>query len=109
MLFKEVTKRQKLFLVTYPFIHCIITVVAVLMSICTGIFPEPRDPPPTATQLVMSAIGSKLANFLMAPIMLLRNWGIRTHGPFSDYALIFFVGIVYGIVWLYLYKKVSRN
>jgi len=104
-----ITRGQKIFFISYPFVHCILSVLAVLMAICTGIFPEPEDPPPTTAQLIVSAVGSKLGYFLMAPIFLLRTWGIRTEGPYTDYIWIFLTGILYGTVFLFMYKKIYKR
>ena len=76
-----------------------------MMAMSKGFLREPEDPPITAQQEVISAVGSFFIYVLLAPIFLLQKIGVKLpHPAYADWLYTFLGAIIYGYIILYVYK-----
>ena len=112
---EKLTKKQKIFLIIYPFLHCLSTLLFFTMTLATGQDGCPEtDPPITWYGEVISTIGNFFACILLAPVFLLEKAGVKLHAyPPPAYIpylyIIFLTGIWYGYIMVYTYKFLRKK
>ena len=105
---KNITRRQIIFLLLYPVLHCALSFVFLMMALSRGIFPrDGGDPPVTFGQEIASAVGRFMLPILVGPLVMARSMGVRLLG--SDWLWIALLGVLYGVVFLAIYRLFKRS
>lgn len=105
------TRRRIIFLLIFVGLYCIVTMVAFLMAISTGIgIPDAGDPPPTPMQQSIDNIGEIITNILLGPIMAIHDIFFMGRSlPFGDWAWIIGLGFLYGLLALVAWEKLMKR
>jgi len=110
---KKITRWQITFLIVYPIIHIVLSVIFVVVILATGggFDIDGDTPPPTYLQQIIEAISTFVVYVLWAPIFILKEvFRIRlsTTGQL-DYLWIGLTGVLYGFIILFLYKLIRKR
>ena len=108
----SLTKKQKLFLAVYPFVHLIIAVGFLAFGISSGFCLDPEEDMACREQGtfigLLRIISISLAGILMAPGIMAERFFVFLSkiriGGVIDYFFIFLSGYLYGIIFLMVYK-----
>jgi len=104
------TRKQILFLISYPIVHVVLSGVFLLMAISTGFMHDDENWHPTRLQEITSAVGGFMIKILWAPIFLWkRSGGFVSHHTLGEYSSIFLCGVLYSFIILMIYKKIYRR
>ena len=71
--------------------------------------PEPNDPPPSNTILLISEMGKTLSRFLIWPLTKLYGYLPRLGFAGSDYIYLFYIGLIYGSIVYFIKNKISKK
>ncbi len=100
---KALTKKQIVFLLGYPFVHCVLGVVAVLMALQAGF--DQIEQPATQWETLIAAFGTGLFHILIAPILLLKWMGLTLPSEgYIDYFWLYLTGVLYSFAIVYYHK-----
>ena len=104
------TKKQIIFLIGYPFIHLILSIIFLFMALAKGFMHDDPDWHPTRTQEVMAAVGTAAVKILWAPLFFWERAGLPvSHQTFGEYFAIFLCGLLYGLIGVIIYKIIYRR
>ena len=107
---EKLTKKQKIFLISYPLLHCFAVILFLMMAVCRGFLCGTEETTITTQQEIISAIGGFFINILLIPFFLLEKIGVKLpHPVYSEYLYMFLIGIVYGYIMLYTYKFLRKR
>lgn len=89
------TRKQVVFLITYPFVHLILSLVlGQLMHFSEGILPS---------------IGIVSLQFSLAPLILWERLGLPVSQQIYSELSIFFCGVLYALIGVLVYKFIARR
>ena len=104
------TRKQIVFLISYPFVHFAISGVFFFMMLATGLGPGDGNWRPTRFQEIVSAVGAFGIKVFWAPLFLWKHLGLTvSYQTLGEYFSIFICGVFYAFAGVLIYKKLYQR